>query len=76
MTYYSKLIAAVVGLVVMIAARYGLDLEGSQQAIIDALVGIVTAVSVYLAPNKPTTPEQVQEVREQTPTKREVAKDS
>lgn len=72
MTYYSKVIAAVVGLLVLFAARYGLDLESQQQLIIDALVAIATAVSVYLAKNKPTTPEQLKEAKEKLPTVKEV----
>lgn len=58
MTYYSKLIAAIVGLLVIFATRYGIDLEGSQQVIIDGLVAVATAVGVYLAKNKPTNEDQ------------------
>jgi uncharacterized membrane protein len=63
MLFYSKAIAAVVGLLVLIASRYGLDLEQDQQLITDAIVSIVTAFSVYFVPNKPTTPEQIKEVK-------------
>ena len=70
MSYYSKVIAAVVGLIVLFASRYGIDLEGQQQVIVDALIAIATAVGVYLAKNKPTNPEQLKEekatVREAT----------
>lgn len=59
MQYYSKVIAAVVGLLVMVGARYGLNLEGSEAIISDAAIAIATGVSVYLAKNKPTTVEQV-----------------
>lgn len=65
MTFYSKLIAAIVGLLVIIASRYGLDLAGHEQIIIDALVGVGTAIAVWRVPNKPTTVEQVQEVRQE-----------
>ena len=65
MTYYSKVIAAVIGLAILIASRYGLDLTGMEQVLVDGAVGIATAVSVYLAKNKPTTEAQVEEVRAQ-----------
>lgn len=64
MSYYSKLIAAVIGILVLIASRYGLELEGMQQLLVDAVVGVVTAVSVYMAKNKPATEDQVKEVRQ------------
>lgn len=53
MTQYNKLIAAAVGLLVLVGARYGLNLEESQQLITDAVVAIVTAVSVWAVKNKP-----------------------
>lgn len=60
MQFYSKLIAALVGLAVIIGGRYGLDLEAQQMLITDALGAIITAVGVYLAKNKPTTEAQVE----------------
>jgi len=63
MQYYSKLIAALVGLAVIIGGRYGLDLEGNQMLITDAIGAIVTAVGVYFAKNKPTTEAQVETAR-------------
>lgn len=52
MTAYSKLIAAAVGLLVMIGQRYGFDLSGHEAAIVDAITAIATAFAVYQAPNK------------------------
>lgn len=66
MTFYSKLIAAIVGLLVIVGSRYGLDLQGDQQVIIDALTAIATAISVYFVPNKPATEAQVEKAREVT----------
>ena len=70
MSYYSKVIAAVVGLIVLFASRYGIDLEGQHEVIVDALTAIATAVGFYLAKNKPTKREQHKEekatVREAT----------
>jgi uncharacterized membrane protein (DUF441 family) len=64
MTYYSKLIAAIVGVLVILAGRYGLDLE-SQQVVITDLIGTVIAwAGVYFAKNKPVTEEQVAKARE------------
>lgn len=55
MSEYRKLIAAVVGLAVMIAARFGFEVDSATTAaIIDAIVGLATAVSVYLVPNEPS----------------------
>lgn len=58
MQYYSKLIAAIVGLLVIVGSRYGLDLEENQQVIVDALTAITTALSVYFVRNKPTNEDQ------------------
>jgi len=51
MSNYRKLIAAVVGLGVMLAGRYGLDLSGHEAAITDAVVALLTAFGVYQARN-------------------------
>lgn len=64
MTYYSKLIAVLVGLAIILAGRYGIDLEGSQPLITDAIGSIVAAVGVYLAKNKPQTPAQIVQVEQ------------
>ena len=58
MSYYSKLIAALVGLALILAGRYGIDLVGSEVLITDAIGTIVTAVGVYLAKNKPANEDQ------------------
>lgn len=64
MMFYSKVIAAIVGLLVVIGSRYGLDLEQSQQLIVDALTAIATAFSVYFVKNKPQTMNQVDTARD------------
>lgn len=51
--YIAKLVAAVVGLVILVAGHYGLDLSQDSQLITDALVSIATALAVYFVPNKP-----------------------
>lgn len=52
MQRYSKLIAAIVGLAVLVAGRHGLDLSGDTQLLSDLLVGVLTAVGVWGVPNK------------------------
>ena len=64
MAFYSKLIAAIIGLVVVIAAGFGLDLSAYQELLIQAGVGIATAVSVWLVRNTPVTVEQRDKVRD------------
>jgi len=50
---YKKLIAAVVGLVLMLLHRkFGLDLSGQESAIVDIVLATLTAYGVYQAPNK------------------------
>lgn len=66
MQFYSKLIAALVGLLVITASHYGLDLAEHQQLWTDALVTALTTYFVYRVPNKPTTEAQVDKVREKT----------
>ena len=51
MTNYRKLIAALVGLAVLAASRYGFDLSGQEQMIVDTVVSVLTAFGVYKAPN-------------------------
>ena len=51
MTNYRKLIVALVGLVVLAAGRYGFDLSGQEQMIVDTLVSVLTAFGVYQASN-------------------------
>ena len=63
MTFYSKLAAALIGLAVIIAGRYGFDLTGSELLLTDAVGSIIAAVGVWLAKNKPATPEQVVEAQ-------------
>lgn len=57
MSNYSKLIAAGVGIAVMIVNQiWGIDLTGYSQPIIDgigAVVGVVTAIAVHQIPNTP-----------------------
>lgn len=60
MMFYSKVIAAAVGMLALLLTRYGLEVdEPTQKLIIDGLVAIGTVISVYLLKNKPTTPAQV-----------------
>jgi len=49
---YRKLIAAVVGLGLMIAHRHGLDLTGQEAAFVDIFLALGTAYGVYQVPNK------------------------
>lgn len=63
MQFYSKLIAALVGLLVIIGGRYGLDLSANQELITDAVGSIITAVGVWQLKNKPTTDAQVEVAR-------------
>ena len=53
---YRKLIAAAVGLAVMLAARYGIDLNDAEQPIVDAAVAALTALGVYYFPNEKEKP--------------------
>lgn len=51
---YNKLIVAVVGLVVIVLKdRTGIDLSAAEGDLVNAIVGIVTAVAVYAVPNAP-----------------------
>lgn len=50
---YGKLIVAVVGLGVMLAARYGIDLSSQAQAFTDIALSLATAFGIYQVPNKP-----------------------
>ena len=52
MQAYNKLIAALIGVIVMVASNYGIDLTDETQSITDAVISIVTALSVYFVPNK------------------------
>ena len=47
-----KLIICIVGLGSIAAARYGFNLEGSEQFWIDAILSLLTAAGVYIAPNE------------------------
>ena len=49
---YNKLIVAVVGLAVLLAARYGIDLSAQASTIVDLVVALATAFGVYQVPNK------------------------
>jgi hypothetical protein len=52
MQAYSKLIVAIVGVGVMLAARYGFDLSASAQPIADGIIAFLTAAGVFALPNK------------------------
>lgn len=54
MSAYRKLIAAVVGVLVMLAHRYlGIDLAGLEPALIDGAIALLTAIGVWAVPNDP-----------------------
>lgn len=52
MQAYSKLIVAIVGVIVMLGQQYGLDLSASTQPIVDAVIAALTAFGVFAVPNK------------------------
>ena len=58
MAAYSKLIAAIVGLVILLANQFfGVDLTGLEQPVIDtvsALIAALTAAGVWAVPNVPS----------------------
>lgn len=55
---YNKLIAAVIGLLVLLANQFwGVDLTGLEQPLVDAIsiiIAAVTGTAVYAVPNKPS----------------------
>jgi uncharacterized membrane protein YwaF len=54
MAEYSKLIVAIVGVVVMLVNRYlGIDLGFIAPAIVDAVIGGLTAFGVWAVKNEP-----------------------
>lgn len=54
MKKYRKLIASIVGLALLAAARYGLDLTEHEQAITDLVLSALTAYGVFQLPNART----------------------
>lgn len=53
MSEYRKLFAAIIGIGVMIGARFGLEIdEGTQQALLDSIIGLATAFAVWRVPNE------------------------
>lgn len=51
---YRKLVAAVIGVLVMLAHRYlGIDLAGVEPALVDAAIAALTALGVWAVPNDP-----------------------
>ena len=54
MTVYRKLIAAIIGVALMLLHRYlGVDLSGMEPAIIDTVIAVLTAIGVWAVPNTP-----------------------
>lgn len=54
MKTHRKLAAALVGLASLIAARYGIDLDSPQTAVLlDVALAFLTAFGVYQLPNAP-----------------------
>lgn len=51
---YRKLVAAVVGVGVMLASRHlGVDLSGQEAALVDTAIAALTAAGVWAVPNQP-----------------------
>ncbi len=56
MAEYRKLIAAVIGLALLLVNRYwGFDLSSQATTIVDLLLAAGTAVGVFQVPNAPAT---------------------
>jgi hypothetical protein len=54
MSNYRKMIAAVVGLAVLfIYRRFGIDLTGMEETLVEILASVATAIAVYALPNSP-----------------------
>lgn len=54
MKFYRKLVAGVVGLILLVGNRYiGLDLSGQEQTIIDLVISAGTAFGIWGAKNEP-----------------------
>jgi len=54
MTPYRKLIAAIVGLsVLLLYRRFGVDLTGTEAFLVEIVASLGTAVAVYAFPNAP-----------------------
>jgi hypothetical protein len=52
MSNYRKLIAAVVGLLVLLLyRRFGIDLTGTEAFLVEILASTATAIAVYAFPN-------------------------
>jgi hypothetical protein len=60
MSHYRKLIAAIIGVALMLLHRHlGLDLTGLEPVIIDTVIAILTAVGVWAVPNEPPAGEKL-----------------
>jgi hypothetical protein len=54
MSNYRKLIAALVGLVVLLLyRRFGIDLTGTEAFLVEILASTATAIAVHAFPNTP-----------------------
>jgi hypothetical protein len=53
MQAYAKLIAAVVGVLILLGQRHGLNLAGQEQVLVEGAIALATAFSVWYLPNKP-----------------------
>lgn len=52
---YRKLIAAVIGLAVLLAHRHlGIDLTAQSQMLVDVVISVLTALGVWAVPNTQT----------------------
>jgi len=64
MQQYNKLIVAAIGIAVMVLKdQIGLDLTSVEPALIDAVLGLLTAVAVWRVPNKPAEADPMQEIQ-------------
>jgi uncharacterized membrane protein len=53
LSHYRKLITVIVGLAVMLAARYGFDLSTQADMVVDTVVSVLTAFGVFQVVNVP-----------------------
>lgn len=54
MSQYNKLIVALIGVAVMLLKdQVGLDLSALEPTLVDAVIGVLTAIGVFAVPNKP-----------------------
>ena len=53
MQYYSKLIAAIAGLVILVGNRhFGIDLGPEVNSTVEVIIALLTLIGIYAVPNK------------------------